>query len=341
MPKISVIMPVYNGEKFLRQAIESILNQTFTDFEFLIFNDGSTDSSAEIIKSYSDKRIRFFNSKENEGLVFQLNKGIDEAIGEYIARMDADDVALPERFSKQIKFLEKNPSIALCGTWVDIIGEKGNIINVLETPILHDELVAIHFIANKMIHPSMIGKTFVFKEFKYKEEWFLVEDYYFQIEVAKKYKLANIPDVLLQYRHYGGNISTTRREKLEKVVRKIYKLKLKELDIEVDDKQLDFHLDCLRNQIKIKNHNKALKWFLKLWKTNKEKQVYIHDFFEEQLKIYAEKLFQFDVDFEKIENKNISTWVLFNKKIKNKTKLRFFGRWFLYSSLVGKMIRSF
>ena len=108
-------MPVYNGEKYLQEAIESILNQTFKDFEFIIINDGSTDKTLEIIKSFTDPRIKLI-TQENRGIIYSLNKGITESRGKYIARMDADDISLPERLEKEYRFLEQNPNYGIVGT---------------------------------------------------------------------------------------------------------------------------------------------------------------------------------------------------------------------------------
>ncbi len=127
-PKVSVIMSVYNGDKYLREAIESILNQTFTDFEFIIVNDGSTDNSLEIIESYDDERIKTINNKKNIGLTKSLNKALKFAKGKYIARQDADDVSLPNRFEKQVEYLDSHPEVALVGTSVYLIDENGKII---------------------------------------------------------------------------------------------------------------------------------------------------------------------------------------------------------------------
>jgi glycosyltransferase involved in cell wall biosynthesis len=122
--RITVLMPVYNGEKYLREAIDSIFNQTFTDFEFLIVDDGSTDNSVEIINSYQNSRINLVKNDKNEGLVYTLNRGLSLAKGEYIARMDCDDISLPERLKKQIDFLDSNSEIAVVGTWIKVINEK-------------------------------------------------------------------------------------------------------------------------------------------------------------------------------------------------------------------------
>lgn len=127
MPRISVAMSVYNGEKYLREAIESILNQTFNDFEFIICDDASTDSSADIVEEYmnKDKRIILIRNENNLGLASSLNKCINHASGEYIARMDSDDLSLEDRFQKQIMYLDKNPNIAFVGGGVYLFDKHG------------------------------------------------------------------------------------------------------------------------------------------------------------------------------------------------------------------------
>src|SRR4030067_740036 len=116
VPKVTVLMPVYNGEKYLKEAIDSVLAQTLKDFEFLIINDCSTDKTQEILESYRDTRIRLFR-QSNKGLTRSLNKGIQLSRGEYVARMDADDIALPERLEKQVTFFEKRPEIGVVGSF--------------------------------------------------------------------------------------------------------------------------------------------------------------------------------------------------------------------------------
>ena len=120
---VTVLMPVYNGEMYLREAIDSILHQTFTDFEFLIINDGSTDNSETIILSYDDSRIRYEKNDSNLKLIATLNKGIELAKGKYIVRMDADDISIPDRIEKQVAFLEKNPDVGICGSWFTAFGQ--------------------------------------------------------------------------------------------------------------------------------------------------------------------------------------------------------------------------
>jgi len=120
-PKVTVLMPVHNGQQHLREAIESILKQSFTDFEFLIIDDGSTDGSTAIVKTYNEPRIRLIANTENQGTVHVLNQGIQEAKGEYIARMDADDISLPQRLEKQVRFMDSRPDIGISGAGMRLI----------------------------------------------------------------------------------------------------------------------------------------------------------------------------------------------------------------------------
>ncbi|MCP8319033.1 MAG: glycosyltransferase, partial [Candidatus Methylarchaceae archaeon HK01B] len=128
-PKITILMSVYNGEKYLREAIDSILNQTFKDFEFLIINDGSTDRTVEILRSYHDSRIKIITNEKNMGLTKSLNKGLKIARSEYVARMDADDISYPRRLEVQYEYMKKNPDVGIVGSWNDVIDDKGNTID--------------------------------------------------------------------------------------------------------------------------------------------------------------------------------------------------------------------
>ena len=179
MPKVSVILPVYNAEKYLKEAIDSILNQTFTDFELLLINDGSTDGSEQIIQSYKDGRIVSISNNVNNGLIYSLNRAIDIANGEYIARMDADDISLPERLERQISYLEEN-EVAILATTVKLIDENGNAL-----PDWIDDIQNIrpqeikNFLSkdNCLAHPTVMGRSSVFKKYRYNYTQKYSEDY--------------------------------------------------------------------------------------------------------------------------------------------------------------------
>lgn len=199
-------MSVYNSEKYLTKAIKSILKQTFTDFEFLIINDGSTDSSRDIITSYTDSRIRLIDNESNIGLTKSLNKGIDLAQGKYIARMDADDISMPKRFEKQIAFMEKHPNIGVCGGWCSLINEK-NIrpYGLWKTYESNDEIKSGLIFNTQFSHSTiLIRKQQIDKyNLRYDENMYYAQDYAFSIDCAlKKVESYNIQEILAKYRTY-------------------------------------------------------------------------------------------------------------------------------------------
>ncbi len=205
-------MSVFNGEKFLRQSIDSILNQTFTDFEFLIIDDCSTDATLEIIQQYNDPRIRFVKNEKNIGLTKSLNKGLTLANGEYIARMDADDISMPERFEKQMRFFDQNPETAVLGTWYAIINSKGDTIGERHFP---DNLTMNDFLTgNKITHGSVIFKKAIITDLGgYHECFEYVQDYDLWLRVVKQYPIRNIPEILYQLRFHDDSIASKKRER--------------------------------------------------------------------------------------------------------------------------------
>ncbi len=208
-PKISVVMSTYNRASFLPRSIESILNQTFTDFEFIIINDGSPDNSAEILKKYAkqDSRIRVITNKQNKGLIYSLNKGLDEAKGKYIARMDDDDIALPNRFEKQYAFMEKNKDFAAVGSWVANPDDNKKWAFHSETS---PEKIKVLLYLNKVpiSHPaSFLRRSFLNKHhIRYSYKYKAAEDRKFWLDIIDAGgKITNIPEVLLLFRLHASN----------------------------------------------------------------------------------------------------------------------------------------
>lgn len=196
--KISVLMTVFNGERFLKETIESVLKQTLKDFEFIIIDDGSTDKTKEIIESFKDERIKYFYYGENKGyynLDNVINFGLEKCKGDYIARIDADDICYPERLQKQYDYLEKNKDIFLVGTSADIIDKDGTIID----KIIKREYPSIVLkyrmaISNPFIHSSIMFRNEHHKYISYNEHAF----YFYMTFLGKKMK--NIKEILVQYR---------------------------------------------------------------------------------------------------------------------------------------------
>ncbi len=206
-PEISIVMPVYNAEPYLKEAIESILNQTYDNFEFIIINDGSNDKSLEIIKHYKDSRIRFI-SRENRGLVLTLNEGIELAAGEYIVRQDADDRSTPNRLQLQLQYLKANQHTVLLGSSMDVMDESGAIKHrhavLLNDPELRQELL----VRSPFAHGSVIfQKKAAIESGLYRQQSWPAEDYDFWLRLSNYGKLANIDEALYVYREHSDSIS--------------------------------------------------------------------------------------------------------------------------------------
>lgn len=212
IPQVSVILPVYNAQSYLRESIDSILAQSFEDFELIIVNDGSTDDSLGIISSYADKRIILIN-QENAGLPISLNRAIRVAKGQYLARQDADDVSSPNRLEEQVAYLDAHPQCALLGTWADILVENTPTDRGLNHPHLNGDIQIKLLFFNCFVHSSvMIRKIALEKSGLYPEdpEKFPPEDYDLWLRIAKYFELANLPKPLLQYRELPSSISRSK-----------------------------------------------------------------------------------------------------------------------------------
>ncbi len=201
-PVISVVMPVLNGDKYLRLAIESILNQTFKDFEFIIINDGSTDSTEDVVQAFSDPRVVCIKNEVNLGLSKSFNIGIRAAQGEYIARMDADDIALPTRFEKQLEFLKAHPHIGIVGSSILLIDEAGKVRKRHRMPTEHLDIKWKSLFSTPLLHPTVMGKAAIFKNNPYDESLTNSEDYelWSRLLFEKSVRFANLPEALLKYR---------------------------------------------------------------------------------------------------------------------------------------------
>jgi len=206
-PSVSVIMAVYNGEKFLRQAVQSILNQNFKDFEFIIINDGSTDRTLEILKSFKDSRIRIFN-RENKGLANSLNEGIFLSKGKYIARMDSDDESLKNRLKLQYEYMESNPDIDILGGQAWKINEYNQIIGVMNKPRSFNDIARYIKCACPVIHPTYFVRKHVYKRVGGYRDFAPTQDYDFILRAFEfAYKINNLPDRILNYRVNASSLS--------------------------------------------------------------------------------------------------------------------------------------
>jgi glycosyltransferase involved in cell wall biosynthesis len=219
-PKISVIMSVHNGETYLRESVESILDQTYRDFEFLIVDDGSVDRTGEILASYKDRRIKIITQR-NQGLTPSLNKAIQLARGEYIARQDADDRSSLHRLEREFEFMQVHTDVSLVGTHVSFINKDGKEFGSWKPPESHGEIrKCLLEEGNAFCHGSvMIRKACLEDVGFYREAFEYTQDYDLWLRISEKYRVENIPDIFYQFRRGPKTIS---RKKLSR--------------------QLDFHL---------------------------------------------------------------------------------------------------
>jgi len=210
IPKISVIMSVFNGEEYLEESIKSILNQTFKDFEFIIVNDGSTNRTEEILEKYQSKdpRIKIIVNEENIGLTKSLNKAIDISRGKYIARQDADDISLPQRLEKQVEFLETHNEIKVLGTFGYKIDKDGDILAEQTLPISLEQIKKTLIKTNPFIHSSvMMEKEIIDRVGKYNEKFRTSQDYELWFRILRIAKGYNLPLFLVKKRYHKDMIS--------------------------------------------------------------------------------------------------------------------------------------
>lgn len=213
-PKVSVVMPVFNGEKYLGEAIDSILKQSFFDFEFIIINDASDDNTSVILNDYflKDKRIVLIKNDNNMGLSSSLNKGLKMARGLYLARMDSDDIAISCRLKKQVSFLDNNPNVGMVGTAAYIVDLHGEALRKVKSSTDNEILKKALKNSNQFIHPSMMfRKECIQKVGGYREELDGSEDYDLWLRISEHFDIANLPEYLMSYRINPNSISVTKR----------------------------------------------------------------------------------------------------------------------------------
>ena len=211
MPRVSVVMSVYNHEQYVGHAIDSILQQTFRDFEFVIVDDGSEDNTPQLLKGYHDSRLKIYR-QDNQGQSIALNRGIRLTAGTLIARMDADDVALPERIEREVSFLDANPAIGLVGTWGVKVNTETGEERLQRLPEDDASIRRFLVIDNPFIHSSVMFRRSVIETVGLYDERLIWQDYDLWVRVAKNHRMANIPEPLMVRRKHPASISGTSKE---------------------------------------------------------------------------------------------------------------------------------
>jgi glycosyltransferase involved in cell wall biosynthesis len=268
MPKVSVILPVYNCEQYIYETVLSVLKQTFTDFELLIVDDCSTDKSVSIIREFNDSRINLIIKQKNTGYTDSLNYAVSIAKGKYIARMDGDDICLPTRFEKQVAFLEKNTDVILCGTAIQFIGFYNGI---KQYPLKHEDIKIKLCFVTPFCHPSVMGKKEVFLQFPYDKNFEPAEDIHLWSRIVKMGKLENLDEILLNYRTHEMQVSVSKKEIQNQKALSIRKEYLKNFFWEQKFSEEDFKLIFANNKINTQDECKTVVFFLNFLKNQNYK----------------------------------------------------------------------
>jgi glycosyltransferase involved in cell wall biosynthesis len=297
--KVSVIMAVYNGEKYLKESIDSIINQTFKNFEFIIINDGSTDGSLKILDSYKDDdRLKVLNNEQNKGLIYSLNRGINEARGIYIARMDADDIAYLNRLEEQVALMDSNKEIAISGGEIKMFFEGIPFVKRrLKVPCAYNEIQVESLFQSTFVHPSIIMRKSVLDKMnlKYEEKYKFAEDYGLWSNIIANNKCINLKKILLNYRvvkqsetRKANKDITQRRE----VFKLIYNNYFENLGIKRNEKELNIHFEIcmIQNLKKFEYSLKEKELYLKnlkevLYETNLDKEYIEKSISEKMMKV--------------------------------------------------------
>ncbi|MCK0180160.1 glycosyltransferase [Flavobacteriaceae bacterium S0862] len=270
---ISVVLPVYNVEKYVRETIDTILNQTIQDFEIIVIDDCSTDNTLPIIKSIKDDRIRIIEKLTNKGLIDSLNIGFKEAKGTFIARMDGDDKNAPNRFEKQLKILQENPDIKACGCWLQCFGASSKIIKHKE---YHEEIQAQLLLGNSMSLGATMLNRAAYQNYSFSESKIHAEDYDFWTKSAWDSKMYNIQEVLYRYRVHENQVSS-----LYKDVQKAQDIDIKlNLYHKIDYDKKEFPDSFLKKllfsnkNISVVESKQFFKWLHQITQINKTQKVF-------------------------------------------------------------------
>lgn len=234
IPLVSVLMPVYNGEEYLREAVDSILAQTLSDFEFIIINDGSTDITEDIILSYNDQRIHYYKNEKNLGIVGTLNRGLDLCKGKYIARMDADDVSMPQRFEKQVAYMNTHPDVVACGCLYTVYGKENR--GAVDVAIEADDVRMDMALFCQYAHSTMMLRREILEKhaLRYREDYRHAEDYKLWTELLQYGDMVNLPEVLHSIRQCEEGISIVHSAEQKLLANKVRKEYLNFLGVKTE-----------------------------------------------------------------------------------------------------------
>lgn len=261
-PLVTVLMPNYNGDRFINSSIQSVLNQTFTDFEFLIVEDASTDHSREIIAAYEDCRIRVIQHEQNEHICVALNNGLQQAKGKYIARIDSDDCWKVDKLEKQIAYMEEHPECGASFTWVNVVDEEDRTLSEQESCFVklfrvdnktREQWISHFFFEGSCLcHPSAVMRTDVVRQLGgYRNALVQIQDFDLWIRIVKQHDIHILTEPLMNYRHclQGGNVSAVNFTTQRRTIYEMYRVMGKYFD-DLSDEEF---IRCFGTKFKLKD----------------------------------------------------------------------------------------
>ncbi len=241
-PTVSVVIPVYNGERYVSQAIASILAQRFTDFELILIDDASTDRSMEILRSHDDSRVRVVRNEVNQGLARTHNLGLDLAQGRYIAMLDHDDWSYPQRLAEQVSFLDQHDDHVLVGSWAEVMNAQGRTTRRRKRyPVSAEEIQAGLLFRCCIFHPSIMARTSVMREYRYTDGFAICDDFDLFVRLAASHRLANLPSALVRHRRHESRTSERKVHLKKGENLAIFRAQLTELGVSFNDLDLERH----------------------------------------------------------------------------------------------------
>ena len=294
-PLVTIFTPVYNCEKYIAETIQSALDQTFNDFEYLIIDDCSTDNSLGIIESFKDPRIRLIKNKSNQGIAYNRNLAIELSKGKFIAMMDADDISLPKRIEKQVNFLSFKEDYGIVGTGVFNIRENGDDNGDDVQFSLPDRLIPSRMLFNNYIYTSsvMIRKKNLTKSLRFNKDFIVAEDYELWLRLIRTCKIGHVREKLIKYRMHEGSISNTKKQLMLDTEILLIKKQLEELGCTLTPKEFDAFYKISKNNFeKYKDDFEIVNSLVtKLLLANKKSKIFSQEDFSDLLYIYWRKYF--------------------------------------------------
>lgn len=316
-PLVSVFIPMFNSSQYIREALDSIINQTYNNLEIIIIDDGSTDKSVEIVKSYNDSRIRLIQNECNKGIPYTRNLGLKKAKGKYMAIMDSDDISYSTRIERQVEFMEKNNEVDVVGSFYEIFGYKKSK-TVKAKYVFPDELAIFFLFSNGICNSTALVRldTIRNNNITYNNNYFVAQDYDFWTQVSKIGKLQIIPEVLVKYRTGHENITNLSFSKKSierfKIINSIQKELFSYYGFKFSDKELEIFTDFFNDNYHLKIDKFTLQSIQKI----------LDELIEQvnRSKIFSEKIFV-SILSNRVNN------VIANKRFNLKNKLKLYNKY--------------